>query len=333
METLRRLFSWQLSVLLVVAMAAGAHADNPNQSSQSQDSPPDSTSPPGASATATAPATSTPSVTVTGKVPRNEPTLPKLAPDQFTKCYATQNTAGPGQLDGLAMSLCQMELARDTRIVINKCVNRDGKSAPPMVIQACTELLDRNILQGHERFYLFVNRALAYVAQGDKQHALDDYNTAVKLAPKYAQPYYYRGIFYAQTDVDAALRDFDTALSLNPKLVPALRQRAIIYLTQNNLDGALADFSEAVRLQPKSAALWSDRLKRFDLIRSWRGPIFSAAPPLATWATRLTLSATLGLPWTWIPRWTVTYRPKVRPLRLRCLLYECPIYSARWTAV
>jgi lipoprotein NlpI len=52
---------------------------------------------------------------------------------------------------------------------------------------------------------------MAYYAQGDKPHALDDYNTAVKLAPKNAKPYYYRGVFYAaQTDVDAALRDFDT---------------------------------------------------------------------------------------------------------------------------
>jgi tetratricopeptide (TPR) repeat protein len=259
METLRRLFSWQLSVLLVVAMAAGAHADNPDQSSQSQqDSPPDSTSPPGDGATATTPATSTPSVTVTGKVPRNEPTLPKLPADQFTDCYARYTS--PEAMNLWAMISCQGELARDERIVIDKCINRDGKSAPPVAIQACTELLDRNVLQGHERFYLFVNRALAYVVQGDRQHALDDYNTAAKVAPKKAQPYYYRGVFYtAQNDGAAALRDFDTVLSIDPKLVAALRQRAITYLKQKNFSGALADFSEALRLQPKAAALWSER--------------------------------------------------------------------------
>jgi len=159
-----------------------------------------------------------------------------------------------------AMISCQGELARDERIVIDKCINRDGKSAPPVAIQACTELLDRNVLQGHERFYLFVNRALAYVAQGDRQHALDDYNTAVKVAPKKAQPYYYRGVFYtAQNDGAAALRDFDTVLSIDPKLVAALRQRAITYLRQKNFSGAFADFSEALRLQPKAAALWSER--------------------------------------------------------------------------
>jgi tetratricopeptide (TPR) repeat protein len=205
-----------------------------------------------------------PGVTVTGTPPHAEPPLPKLRSDQFTDCFETYND----------MVICEIELERDKRIVINKCINHDGKSAPPVIIQACTELLDRKLLEGHERFYLFVDRALGYVAQGDKQHALDDYNTAVKFAPKNAQPYYYRGIFYAaQTDVDAALRDFDTALSLNPKLVPALRQRALIYLTQSNLDGALADFSEAVRLKPKSAALWSDRGHLRLLIRDYDGAL------------------------------------------------------------
>jgi tetratricopeptide (TPR) repeat protein len=283
-ETLRRLFSWQLSASLFVAMAAGA-LDNANQSSQSPSNPPgDSATSPGASATATTPATttSTPSITVTGKAPGAEPPLPKLAPDKFTECYATNNingsaSVGPIGAEGInwaGMMICQAELARDTRIVIAKCINRDGKSAPPVAIQACTELLDRKLLEGHDRFYPFVNRAMAYYAQGDKPHALDDYNTAVKLAPKRAQPYYYRGVFYAaQTDVDAALRDFDMALSIDPKLISALRQRAMTYLSQKNLDGALADFSEAVRLQPKTAALWSERGYVCILLRDYSGAV------------------------------------------------------------
>jgi tetratricopeptide (TPR) repeat protein len=250
---MRRLLSWQLAALLLVGITAGAQS-NPNTSSQS----PDSTTPPGDSATSTTPATNTPSVTVTGKKPPNEPTLPKLAPDQFTDCYGTYRT-NPEGMDVMALEICQSKLARDTRIVVDKCVNRDGKSAPPSAIQACTELLDRNMLEGKERFYLYVNRALAFVAEGDKQHALDDYNEAIKVAPKKAQPYYYRGVFYARADVDMALRDFDTALSIDPQLVAGLRQRAIVYVTQKNFGGALADFSEALRLQPKTAALWSER--------------------------------------------------------------------------
>jgi len=260
MKIMRRLFSCQLSALLFVAMAAGA-VDEPSPSSQSPSNPPaDSATPPNTGAVATTPATSTPSITVTGQTPHAEPSLPKLPPDQFTECYAVHATAGPDVLDWVGMETCQAQLAADTRIVIDKCVNRDGQSAPPTAVQACTELLDRKILQGRDRLYIFVNRAKAYFAQGDKRRALDDYNEAVKVAPKNAMAYYYRGLFYtAQTDGDAALREFDTALSVDPKFVPALRQRAIVYLTRKNVSGALADFSEALRLQPKAAALWSER--------------------------------------------------------------------------
>jgi tetratricopeptide (TPR) repeat protein len=258
---MRQLISWQLSILLLAGMAAGAQVPNSKQNGQSPGSPPaENATPPDASQVSTTQPTITPGLTVTGTPPRPEPTLPKIPPDQFTDCYAASKTKGPEILDFLAMKLCEVQLARDERIVINKCTNHDGKSAPPVIIQACTELVGRNILWGHERFYLFVDRAMGYVAQGDKQHALDDYNTAVKVAPKYAQPYYYRGVFYAgQTDVEAALRDFDTALSLNPHFIPPLLARAKIHKFQNDLSGALADYSEAIRLKPKTAAAWAER--------------------------------------------------------------------------
>ena len=266
---MRQLISWQLSILLLAGMAAGAQVPNSKQNGQSPDSPPaENATPPDASQVPTTQPIITPGLTVTGTPPRPEPTLPKLAPDQFTECYATNNiqgkasggTVGEEGINWGGLTICQAELARDERIVIAKCINRDGKSAPPVAIQACTELLDRNLLWGHERFYLFVDRAMGYVAQGDKQHALDDYNTAVKVAPKYAQPYYYRGVFYAgQIDVEAALRDFDTALTLNPQFIPALLERAKIHRTQNDLSGALADYSDAIRLKPKTAAAWTER--------------------------------------------------------------------------
>ena len=159
---MRLLFSWQLSALLLVAVAAAAK-DNPNQSSQPPSNPPaDSTPSSGTDAQSTP--SSAPSITVIGKVPP----LPKLAPDQFTECYANNATAGPGVINWVGMQVCEAQLDRDTRVVIDKCINRAGESTPAMAIQACTELLDRKILEGRERFYLFVNRAKAYFAQCDK---------------------------------------------------------------------------------------------------------------------------------------------------------------------
>ena len=127
-------------------MAAGA-LDNSKQSPQSPGNPPaDSAVPVDNGAAAPPPATSTPSVTVTGKVPPP----PKLAPDKFTACYAMNNINGSASVGNVGeeginwpgMVNCEVELARDTRIVIDKCINRDGKSPPPVAIQACTELVD-----------------------------------------------------------------------------------------------------------------------------------------------------------------------------------------------
>ena len=254
---MRRLFWWQLSVLpLLAGMAAGAQVANSNQNGQSPGAlPGDSAAPAHASEAPTPPTTTKQEVTVTA--PRPERPLPPLLPDEFMDCM---KEVGIGRMDPIQAVICDHRLNGEKHIVIEACINRDEKTAAPTVIQACTELLDRKILEGSERFYLFVNRANGYFAQGDKQHALDDYDAAVKVAPRSASPYYYRAVFYAaQSDDDAALRDFDTAIGLNSKLVPALRQRAKIYQARGNFSGALADYSEAIRLQPKTAALWSER--------------------------------------------------------------------------
>ncbi len=216
-----------------------------------------------ATETPAAPEELTPGPVVIGKTPRPDPSLPQLRPDQFTDCYSRYGAGGQTSANDLSivtMMMCQRDLARDQRIVVGKCINHDGQTPPPVIIQACNELLERNILQGHERLYLYVNRAMAEFAGGDSQRALEDYNKAVELAPRYAQPYYYRGVFHVvQKDADAALQDFDTAVSLNPKFAPARLQRAKLHITRKDLDAALADYTEVIRLQPKTAEVWRER--------------------------------------------------------------------------
>jgi hypothetical protein len=82
-----RSFLWQLSVLLLIATAAGAQVDNSNQSSQSSSSPPvDNATPTNPSEAPTAPTTGTPSITVTGKALHSERPLPALPPDEISDC-------------------------------------------------------------------------------------------------------------------------------------------------------------------------------------------------------------------------------------------------------
>ena len=252
---MRRLFWWQYSVLLLLAgMAASAQVSNSTEEAQPSGSPPkDSSTPADASAASTAPVVK-PQVTITGKKPPAERPLPTLPPDQFSDC--THGVV----VSGVAVAFCQLQLKWDRSLVLEACLNRNGTTATDRVIQACTTLLDRKAILGRGRYWLFGNRAAAYFGRGDRQHALEDYNKAISLAPDIANLHYNRGIFYAaQSDEDAALRDFNTAISIDPKLVPALRQRAKIYQARGNFNEALADYSETIHLQPKNAELWSER--------------------------------------------------------------------------
>jgi Tfp pilus assembly protein PilF len=306
----RRLLSWQLSIVLLLAgMAAGAQVPSSPQNSQPPGSPPgaDTTST-AAGETAPTPDTLKSGVTISGKKLHAEQPLPKLPPNEFTNCTSSQagmgmSQAAPGGGTGLpdlmTLEACELQMNWEKNVVLRECVDVDGKTAPPRVVQACTESLDHNILPDYENSFLFANRAQAYFALGYKQRALDDYDAAIKSArflpaneryvvfasradayfalgykqralddydaaiksaPHNAALYYNRGVVLAsQANYVAASQDLDTALEFDSKFVPALRQRAKIYAVRGNLMGALADYSEAIRLQPKTAALWSDR--------------------------------------------------------------------------
>ena len=198
-----------------------------------------------------------PSPQVTVTAPRDEQALPNLKEDEFVNCMGM---VGAGTIDYTQASLCNLQLSREEHAVVDACVNSKGESPPARVVQACTEALDHNIFEGSSRYFLVASRAAGYSAEGDKQHALDDYDEALKLAPSNAYVYYNRGLFYAtQTDYDAALRDLDAAIRINAKLVAALHLRARIYHNRGNFTAALADYSQAIGVEPKTAALWSER--------------------------------------------------------------------------
>jgi Flp pilus assembly protein TadD len=258
--------------MLLAGMAAAAQNSQPTGAS------------PGANTTSTAggeipptPAMLTPGVTITGKALHAERPLPKLPPDEFTKCTrqrmglaepgesSDHDPAQPDTSQMARMSIttwsCETRIRLEMQVVIDACLNRSGETAPSRIIQACTESLDRDVLPGDQRFFLVASRAGAYFVQGDRRHALDDYSAAIKLAPHSAELYYDRGVVFAsQSDEAAALRDFDTAMGIDSKVVvPALLQRAKIYVARRNFSGALADYSEASHLQPTNAVLWSDR--------------------------------------------------------------------------
>ncbi|MGA7537705.1 MAG: tetratricopeptide repeat protein [Steroidobacteraceae bacterium] len=251
-------FCWQLSVFLILAgVTAGAQVPNSGQPRP----PPgtsSATSPTSGDTAGTpaAPTTLQPGVTINGKPVHPLPPLPKLPPDETTKCVER----GGFESNLMQMALCATQIDWERNVVLGDCLNRNGKLPLPRVIQACTESLKRSILPNDERFLLFESRGDSYLALDEEQRALQDYNEAIKVAPRNPLVYYNRGAFYlTKAEYATALQDFDTALGIDSKFVPALLQRAKIDAIRGNFGAALADYSQAIAVRPKAALLWSDR--------------------------------------------------------------------------
>src|ERR1700752_1362115 len=78
---------------------------------------------------------------------------------------------------------------------------------------------------------------------GDNQGAIEDYDKAIKLNPKYAGTYCNRGVAkYAMRDYEGAIRDFTNALDVSPDDEMAFYNRGVAKDELNDFKGALQDY-------------------------------------------------------------------------------------------
>ena len=100
--------------------------------------------------------------------------------------------------------------------------------------------------------YFYRGNAYNYKKKYDR--AIEDYNQALQLNPKYAEAFYSRGNAYNKKgEYDRAIADFNQALLLNPKDAEAFNNRGIAYRNKGEYDRAIADFNQALLLNPKYA--------------------------------------------------------------------------------
>jgi len=101
---------------------------------------------------------------------------------------------------------------------------------------------------------VFVNRANAWLKKGELDRAIADYDDAIRLEPKNAEDYRFRGIAWAKMDnQDKAIVDLDEAIRLDPRDSSAYRWRGRAYVYKGDNERALADYNEAARLIPNDA--------------------------------------------------------------------------------
>jgi hypothetical protein len=106
---------------------------------------------------------------------------PNLPPDHFINCEWNQVGVHP-RIDAAELTLltsCEAQLQAQKRNVLEVCLEPGAGAAPPRVIQACSESLDRDLLH-------FV-RSVALGDLGNQAKAFNDLRTAIGLDPSLAR--------------------------------------------------------------------------------------------------------------------------------------------------
>jgi tetratricopeptide (TPR) repeat protein/S1-C subfamily serine protease len=94
-----------------------------------------------------------------------------------------------------------------------------------------------------------------------KRQAIQEFNTAIQINPRYARAYFTRAYLYGQLrEFPQAARDYGQAIALEPKFLQAYRNRGLLRAYElNDFKGALADYSQLIALEPRNEQAYYNR--------------------------------------------------------------------------
>src|ERR1700722_904883 len=123
-----------------------------------------------------------------------------------------------------------------------QCIGREGPSVD-VVIEGCTAVIQSGQAPPKNLATAFDNRGVAERLKGEYDHALQDYEQALRLNPNNANAHNNRGIIYRiKGDYGRAIADYDEAIWLkNGDFPAAFYNRALSYADKGEYDRALAD--------------------------------------------------------------------------------------------
>jgi tetratricopeptide (TPR) repeat protein len=138
--------------------------------------------------------------------------------------------------------------------------NRIDRTALDARIDGCTVLIDAAYGTATAQAIAYNNRGNAYIAKGDLDRAIQDFDHSIELNANYTQPLNNRGVaLMRRGEYDRAIEAFDEAIRIKPSYANAYANRAGAYLKKGDYARAVEDYDEAVRLNPGQEVVWVGR--------------------------------------------------------------------------
>ncbi|MEW6149455.1 MAG: tetratricopeptide repeat protein [Bradyrhizobium sp.] len=126
-------------------------------------------------------------------------------------------------------------------------------SEPTRMISGCTRVIEDMGEAPRQRALALYMRGLAYIARGDADRAIADYDESIRLDPRNGLTFNERGLaFGTKGNLDRAVADFDRAIELHPGHGDIHYNRGKALLRADEIDRAIADFDQAIKLGPTS---------------------------------------------------------------------------------
>jgi tetratricopeptide (TPR) repeat protein len=141
-------------------------------------------------------------------------------------------------------------------------------------IRACSEVIEAPTFRSRaipqsDLAIAYSNRGTAFIAKGDYERAIADFDTAIRLNPKNTNAYFHRGVVYDEKgSPDLAIPQYDKTIELKPDHGYAYCRRAAARRTQAGLTSNTA--SKKRWLLERSRADWRSAVAKITRQDKWQ---------------------------------------------------------------